>query len=318
MNSEILSLLNDTATYLKSVRNPNHEKIFRSSIISFILHGEYSKVDLRSTAIHANARRWQSYLDKGHKAGLFTPRFKQDFMAKRDSQFFSALSECKACWFFDKLGCKIKAEPAGRDLKRLDLLVIHKNQEYSVEVKSPYKKFKSESTACEDEIAKQIAQTLDRANKQFKRNSKNILFLSPHLPWQFWSSRFALLKSFYCTPNFQFIWDNKNHKQISPVECQYSPDGKFLKRQAEREPFFTRVGAVVCFEEGLDDGSALRENVLILPNDNALNKIPCDLWSDQVTLLLDHDVNESGQVIGLNLRWSDGVPTGHPFHTGGS
>src|SRR5207249_1852259 len=133
----------------------------------------------------------------------------------------------------------------------LDLRVQLADGDIQVEVKSPYRETSSNIIHGDDSGL--LADCLERANKQFAEGPKNLLFVVPRLQVPLSSLRNQLVRAFFGEFKFVTTIDTETGESFGPTRTEFFPEGHFLKFWTPEKPRFTRVGAVLCVEEDLQE-----------------------------------------------------------------
>ncbi len=133
-----------------------------------------------------------------------------------------------------------------------------------------------------------LERCLRHANRQFQRNTANILFLAPQLRTPVYQFRDQLIHAFYGRKRLTVPIDMSRGGAAGPMRSEFSPEGHFLKVWgSEERPRFSRVGAVVCVEEEIRESSdpPFVPRVLVLHNPYARNPLPENPWSSFTQLV---------------------------------
>ncbi len=295
----------DAIDTLSNINNPSLEQNDRLRVLN-ARDGHYSD-DLEYPRLIAQGEIWESYINTSRQCGLFEGKegidLTKKLTGKSDKNFYSAMGECMACWFFKELlNLDVKPRPPGRKGKLLDMAVRSGDRNLMVEVKAPFMK-REEGTICYWENDKSLRKNLEKATDKFTREAINILFLAPRLLSHV--TRTMLITAFHVVPKAVILRNNLTGEEIEPARMGLFPEGLLLntKFNPEGVPYHKRVSVVVCVEERMEghfsdpDSVCFDHDVYIIHNPCALNPAPSDIWMDYPQLQEGED--------GL-ISWSDG------------
>jgi len=210
-------------------------------------------------------------LDAAAKCGLMDgqkgERTKADLSSGTEKEFRSAMAECKACWFFSsRCGLKTRfvSEQTDDGIKTPDLEVtLPDKKPLYVEVKAPLKEFDdSNGRFGFGGNERKLQNIMDKANRQFPEDTMNLLFIDSYLKSDplYYDTR-QLEIAFYGDHYFKWLLSNRGH--VGEPQIGFKPTGKFLRPTKEnRNPGFTRVGAVVVLESAVFDGDRRAEHLI--------------------------------------------------------
>jgi hypothetical protein len=277
--------------------------------------------DLLTTVQHDRALRaaWDAYLTAAFACELFEPPHGADLQQRLtgtdDDNFRSAMAECMACWFIaGKLGLKVTPRPAGAAGKIPDLCIERDDGNITVEVKAPYRAPLAPSyVGFVRDDSHVLAATVDEANKQFAKGSRNLLFIAPSLQQPFLERR-DMIKAFFGDHKIVVpLALGRPGAEPGPWRTEFVPEGKLLKPWDAGKPRFTRVSAVICVREGYRDSEAYRQfgATPVLPqtihvehewyvvhNPHCPCPVPQDIWGSCPQLIR----------VGDAMRWTDNEP----------
>lgn len=244
---------------------------------------------------------WDTYIHAAYVCGLFSGKSGSDLIGRLtdtdNDNFQGAIAECLACWLFaGKFKMPVNPRPKGNADHELEFIATSDTGELHVEVKSPYRSFSRDLWSGDD--SDKIEGCLESANKQFRKDSKNVLVLVPSLRLPLYGARGSLIRALYGEEKFVMQFDPQKGEAIGPTTLEFFPEGHFLKfRKDEGKPRFTRTSLVLSVEEKYNERySFVDHNILILHNPCALQ--PCeDLRLGDFPEFKRH---------GDYLRWSDG------------
>lgn len=246
---------------------PSQELVFRLRVVEAC--GPYpcdpKKADsLRS--LRALKAAWEAYLCAAFASGMFVGEKGKDLLGRLrgvdDDGFRSAMAECMACWFFSgRMKLPIDPYAPGRGAKNLEMRIITEDGGIGVEVKAPFREAPmlapGRSTGCwVGDDAEKIAQCLEAANRQFDKNSRNLLVIAPRLLMRMFFERHDLVKAIYGESKIVVPINNQTGEP-GPTGVEFFPDGKFLNTtrpggkpmKADGLPGYRRISAVVTIEE---------------------------------------------------------------------
>jgi len=249
-------------------------------------------------------KRIAGYINSADTCGLFKGKERKHIIAQMrstmDSEYYSAIAECKACWFFNhKLGYVVSTKPAGIEGKSIDLKV---GNDLYVEVKAPFEKTVF-GLITDNKHEVKLYNCMSNACEKFKDRAKNILFIvaklavDPNLiPTQIRAVLFGELKK-------QFIL-NSQTGIYSPTGLEYiNPTGLFyLKNKKDSEGTkFERISMLIFMgEHGQlyynSDKDETQLSFIIYHNPNAKNPINLKIFQDYPQLY----VNDSGKLKLIN------------------
>lgn len=221
-----------------------------------------------------------------------------------DDQFRSGMAECLAAWYFmGKLRLPTSARPTGNNDRPLELLVTLPDGDLCVEVKSPFREPGKGFQWVDDSDI--LESCLASASKQFRKDARNLLFLTGRLTFPIMTQRWCLSKAFYADQAYVVRFDRETGDMVDPGGVEYVPSGRFLKEWGKEGPRHTRVSGVLFVEENLRQYRApyargwkvlAFHDALVMHNPNALHRLPEDLWGDTPQLL-----QRAGEIL-----WTDG------------
>ena len=215
-----------------------------------------SDIKIRKKYNLAIKRAWEKYLESAKKNNLL--QVDNQEIVKRLKQLVSdnfrpAMSECMACWFFDKkLKLPIIPKPPGKDGKILDMGVTINGQNVGIEVKAPHRPIQIGAWTGDDSDS--IEEALAQSNKQFSDECPNILVIVPSLRTSMYSNRRPMITALLGEEVLEFDVDKKTGSAVSEPRAEMVPDGKFTKPiKRDHSPGYTRTSAVVVIEESMQE-----------------------------------------------------------------
>lgn len=214
---------------------------------------------VRVLELRAWRAAWETYLFSSFASGMFEGHRGRDLRARLtspdDDDCRAAFSECLTCWWLAGF-MKFDVHPiaSGRGPKNLDFRIQSPSGEIGVEVKAPFRQRVGDFWCGGD--ADKIVQCMEQANKQFDKNTPNILVLVPALRTSMCSNRRDLVRAAYGESVITIPVDTRTGKGGDP-RWEFSPHGKFLNpklpdgRLLKRDglPAYRRISAIVCIEE---------------------------------------------------------------------
>jgi hypothetical protein len=254
---------------------------------------------------------WDVYLDAAFACGLFDEPYARDLVERLthvdDAQFRSGMAECLAAWYFmGKLRLPTSARPTGNNERPLELLVKLPDGDVHVEVKSPLREPIVDGRGHWFDDSDILESCLARASSQFRKDARNLLFLTGRLTLPIMSQRRFLSKAFYADQALVFHINRETGDPVGKGRVEYLPTGRFLKQWGEEEgPRHTRVGGVLFVEENLREyrspfGRDWRvlafHDALMMHNPNALLPLPEEPWGDCPQMVSRGDA----------IEWTDG------------
>ncbi len=235
--------------------------------------------------LRAQKAAWEAYLSAARKSGLFDPPFGKNLVARLtrsdDANFRSAMAECMTCWVLHSLlGHRVRGNPKGRRQSILDLRVELPDASVRVEVKAPQRE--SSSREWDGDDSDIIGRCLRDANKQLSHGVPNLVVVVPNLRSPVYSNRYQLIRALYGQRTIEFPIDTQTGAAVGSLRSRCSPDGEFLKKWSGH-PRFTRIGAVMCVEESVDDQAEdfrIEHKVLVIHNPHSRRPIPRQIAGD--------------------------------------
>lgn len=248
---------------------------------------------------------WEAYIDAAILLNLLGDDDHGRELLRRlqspdNRNFRSAMAECCAAWFLrSKLGLEVTPRPKGRKGRILDLALSTSDGKIAVEVKAPRRRPTQAFGAWVGNDADLLQKQLEEANRQFSRDSRNLLILVPELREPLHQDRYQLVQAFYAEAGLDMPFD-ENTGSLGEPKPSFELSGHFLKQWPDRaddrrRPRFTRVGAVLSIEE-IHESDRIGHRALVAHNPAALAPISEALWDD-----LPQAVERDGA-----LMWSDG------------
>lgn len=218
---------------------------------------------------------WDTYLFAAYACGLFSEKSGTDLINRltdtNNDNFQGALAECLACWLFaGKFRMPLIPRPKGSKNHELEFVLDSKLGKLHVEVKAPYRAPPTDSWSGDD--SDKIMNCLETANKQFRKDNRNILVLVPSLRLPLYNERGSLIRAFYGEERFVMSFDPKKAQAIGPATIEFFPKGRFLQfHKSKGKPMFTRTSLVVSVEEIFNETySFVDHKILILHNPHAI------------------------------------------------
>lgn len=263
---------------------------------------------------------WETYLQTALDSGQFEGDNGNDLLSRLrgrdDAGFRSAMAECVAAWFFEEsLDLRIGRRPEGRGSRKLDLLLYGIDGErVCVEVKAPRPEPPPERgpgvRVKVGDDADALVSALDQANKQFEKETQNLLVIVPQLFLSVFECRYQFFRAFYGEEKISIPLDATKGGPAGPPTVVFSPEGRLLKTYRSDglrlpAPRFTRVGGVLCLEEywPLDElarGRCPPARAVFLPNPYAEFPVAVGFLRSTPHLLVDVE----GPLVFVN-GWSD-------------
>ncbi len=204
----------------------------------------------------ATKRAWEQYLESARRHNLL--QVDNDEIVRRlqkleSDNFRSAMSECMACWFFDKkLSLPIRPKVPGRNGKILDMGVTMKGQNVGIEVKAPHRPTPIGAWAGDDSDL--IEKALAHSNKQFSEAHPNILVIVPSLRTRMHSDRRPMIAALLGKEVLVFEVDKETGSAVSEPRPEIVLNGKFTRPiKRDHNPGYTRISAVVVIEESVKE-----------------------------------------------------------------
>jgi hypothetical protein len=271
----------DVIARLQSRQNPSDQLQHRLKVFA---------ADGQQPGLYAVRRRslkaaWDVYLHAAFVLGLFEGEHGTELLSRLtgvdDESFRSGMSECLAAWYLaGPLGLKVEPRPEGRPGHPLEFVIRHPDGDISVEVKAPYRPMLSEGFVWFDD-SDMLVGTLREANKQFAKNSKNLLILIPQMSVQITEDfRSPLEKAFIGETMITVPIDPKTGGPAGPVTYPFQERGQ-LTRSGKEPPRFTRVSGVLYLGEMFSgDYRSIEHLALLVYNPNAPLSLPSDIWKD--------------------------------------
>jgi hypothetical protein len=205
---------------------------------------------------------WESYVYSAFACGFFDGDRGKDLRgrlaSKGEHDFRSAMAECLTCWFLAaRLRFTVTPDAPGRGAKNLDMMTIIGSQEVGVEVKAPYREMPPPGTGWHGDDADLLANRLESAQKQFSRETANILVIVPQLRTPVHSYRTQLVTALYGEEKITCQIDLRTGAAVGPITTEFFHEGKLLRRRQpsgalikpDGSPGFTRVSTVIVIEE---------------------------------------------------------------------
>lgn len=261
-------------------------------------HDPWDKCKLLNLKAFKSA--WETYVDTSFACGLFEGPSGNDLLerlrSERNDNFNAAMAECLACWLFvGKFKMPIMPRPKGSNNHELEFLAKSPNEDLFIEVKAPFRPRSNQSWSGDD--SDKIISCLNAAQKQFQKNTHNILVINPSLRIPLFAHRETLIHALYGETRIVMNFDPMKGQAISPATSEFFPDGSFLKVWPEKGTRFTRIGAVICVEEFYNERfNVVDHKIFILHNPHA--KFSCE----------HIDFGDAPQLrrFGNYMKWSDG------------
>ncbi len=255
----------------------------------------------------ARKAAWETYLFTAFACGMFESERGQELRSRLAStdpdDFRSAMSECEVCWFLaGRMRLPLDPSAPGRNGKKLDMVITLPTGDIGVEVKAPYREMPKDNFWCGDDSDK-IAQDMQSANKQFDKQSANILFIVPSLRKPMFTQRRDLIKAAF--GQSKLTWSiNMSTGDTGPIETKFFQDGRFLNTERpggkslkpDGFPGYRRISAIICIEERLAEKYPFPSPLIFL--DEKLRDSVWPYWerdrdlhfSDENEAWIDHDV----------------------------
>lgn len=259
----------DIIEKLKNIQQPSKALIFRLEVLDSCAPYPLDKFKANlHRYLVAQKSVWENYLDAADECGMFKGDKGRDTIARLrgtcDAGFRSAMAECEVCWFiYRRMGYKVAPNAPGRNRRNLDMRTIYNNIDIGVEVKAPYRTIPnppldSIPVFSYGDDSEKISECIKTANKQFKDDCPNILFIIPALRENMFNHRHDLMKAIYGESK---IFVNRKTKECSPIEFKFFPEGKFFNTETPRGkklktdgfPANRRVSAILCIEEKFEE-----------------------------------------------------------------
>jgi hypothetical protein len=227
-------------------------------------HGPYPSdpsAAFRLRCLRAERASWEAYVDAAAATGLLDDDLRGRLRGFDKSGFRSSLSECLACWLFaGKLQLKVTPRPAGRRRKVLDLRVEHLTRPFDVEAKAPKTEVPEGTTVWCGNDAPTLAGCLKDANEQFAEGTTNVLVVTSEFKVSVSSDRYQLVQAFIGEFALSFPVNVKTGASAGEAKNVFLPRGSFVRSrgrkpdgQRDERPAYTRVSAVVCIEERIEN-----------------------------------------------------------------
>jgi len=234
----------------------------RHAVLS--VHGPYPSdpsAAFRLRCLRAERASWEAYVDAAAATGVLDDDLRGRLSGFDESGLRSALSECLACWLLaGKLGLKVTPRPPGRRRKLLDLRVEHPAGPFDVEVKAPKTEIPEGTTVWCGNDAPALVGCLKDANEQFTEAVPNVLVITPEFKVAVSSDRYQLVQAFIGEFALSFPVSVKTGAAAAEPKNILLPRGAFVRSrgrkpdgQRDDRPAYTRVSAVVCIEERIEN-----------------------------------------------------------------
>jgi hypothetical protein len=248
---------------------------------------------------------WERYPFAAFACGLFQGPHGKDLRARlvapSDDNFRSALSECLAAWYLaGRLHLPLRPRPAGQGQRVLEFIIEHVGGNINVEVKAPNRAIRANAEFFCGGDEDLLESALDHANRQFPRDTRNLLVIVPSLRLPVLETREEIEKVFIGEHYIQIPIDPLTDGTAGEERIIYRDDvGKFTKPWPSKKsafgPRFTRVGAALFLDDDYVEHGTVSPKALIVRNPNALKSLPRDLWGSVPEFFLDKN----------RWRWSD-------------
>jgi len=245
-------------------RLPHTDGLLRHRYAVLSAHGPYpsdATAAFRLRCLRAERASWEAYVDAAAATGLLDDDLRGRLCGFDEAGFRSALSECLACWLFaGKLGLKVTPRPAGRRGQVLDLRVEHSAGPFNVEAKAPRTALPAGTTVWSGNDAQALVACLKDANRQFAEGTTNVLVITPDFKVPVSSDRYQLVQAFIGEFALSFPVNVKTGAAAAEPKNVFLPRGSFVRSRGRRpdgqrdeRPAYTRVSAVVCIEERIEN-----------------------------------------------------------------
>lgn len=261
----------------------------------------------RLRRLRARKAAWETYLFTAYACGMFEGDRGSDLRgrlgSKHSDNFRSAMAECEVCWFLaGRMRLPIQPRATGRNARNLEMRVVCEDDEFGVEVKAPHRDPPLKGIWCGDDSDK-IAQAMAAANKQFDKQTPNLLFIVPTLRNRMFSQRHDLLKAAF--GHSVITWQvSSSTAEYRPAHDEFQRDGKFLNTERpggkllkpDGFPAYRRISVMVCIEEHLAEKYPLPSPFFVL-DDHLRNSFWPDYkrvchqhFGEDNDIWIDHDV----------------------------
>lgn len=233
---------------------------------------------------------WEAYLDGAFASGALDGSSGRERLSRLtgfdERQFWSAMAECMAIWFFcGKLGYRVTGSARGRGAHELEFTVHLGHSRLAVEVKAPFIPILQGARRGDDSPSLQRA--LKRANRQFAAKRLNLLVIAPIGDLRLYSDRSQLTEAFFGDYFPYFVIDTTTGHPTGESGMTFRETGHFLSRvrtggipfKADGSPRFTRVGGVLSLEPLLVH-ETMEHNALLVHNPHARRRLPETAWFD--------------------------------------
>ncbi|MBN1695929.1 MAG: hypothetical protein JW881_00325 [Spirochaetales bacterium] len=247
-------------------------------------------------------RMWREYLESAERNNLLNDNGEIVYRLREleSENFRSALSECIACWFFDKkLKLKVFPKPAGRNNRVLDMDVIIEKRKVGIEVKAPYRKIQEKANAVDHSAI--IGKIIKKANRQFTDETPNILVIVPS-GYSFYTCRLPLIKALLGKQMITFEIYNDTGSAVGETGIKTVLDGRFTKPiKEDSSPGYTRISAIIVIESWLKEYTIkifgryfllsykMKHNIVVLHNPFAKQKISTTIFKKWPQLIVNND-----------------------------
>jgi hypothetical protein len=159
----------------------------------------------------------------------------------------------------------VSPRPVGAPGKVPDLCIERSDGNITVEVKAPHREpLPAMHSGSIPDDSDRLAAAVDEANRQFARDSRNLLFLAPTTRTLLRERR-ELIKAFFGQTKIVPLDFERPGTRSGPAHTEFFAEGKLLKLWDRGRPRFTRISAVIAVREGFayaHDG-ALPQNVSV-------------------------------------------------------
>jgi hypothetical protein len=268
------------------------------------------RIAAHDPANRARRAAWEAYFDAASTVGLFDGDDGRDLLARlrgpSEDGFRGALAECLVTWVLaGKLRLRVRPRPRGKR-GTLELAIDAPGGQIAVEVKTIRVPRPAAGHGFVD-YRRDVEARLKRASEQFSSEGRNLLVIVFDVWLPVHRSRDLLVNALFAQQVIRipvYLGDLPAPPGL-PGEptVGVSLDGSLLRprKRPSREPFYTRVGAVLSIEEDLEwNGSSrtVEHRLLLVRNPAATFSLEPDLWGSTPRC-----EEVAGEIV-----WSDGEP----------
>jgi hypothetical protein len=204
----------------------------------------------RSRVRFLRARRvmWDTYLSTGEQLGLMDNELIGRLRSPDADNFRPAIAECMAAWYLSgRLQLTVVPRPAGRGRTVLEMAIKDAAGDIAVEVKSPAMPERPAAPAAVVQpVRAEFEEALRKANRQFPKTGRNLLIVVPRRSSMLTTVEYELVRALIGEHIISFSIDSNTGGAVGESSTHFWSTGRLTRGD---QPFYTRVGAVLCLEE---------------------------------------------------------------------